>query len=80
MSGSEDVRPREKLLACDNPKAIATEDLLAIVLGHGTKGKNVFDLTLTPHHLGNMFNPSLSSKSLTFFGTSEIMLCSPRST
>ena len=41
---SEDARPREKLLACDNPKAITTEDLLAIVLGHGTKGKNVFDI------------------------------------
>jgi len=45
MSVSEDARPREKLLACDNPKAITTEDLLAIVLGHGTKGKNVFDLS-----------------------------------
>ena len=30
--------------------------------------------SLTPHQLGNMFNPSFSSRSLTFFGTSEIML------
>jgi hypothetical protein len=36
--------------------------------------------TLTPHHVGNMFNPSLSSRSLTFFGTSVIMLRSLRST
>ncbi|MFZ2070252.1 MAG: 4Fe-4S binding protein [Halobacteriota archaeon] len=31
-------------------------------------------VTLTPHHLGNMFNSSLSSIFLTFFGTSVIML------
>ncbi|CAD6495033.1 MAG: hypothetical protein EMLJLAPB_01119 [Candidatus Argoarchaeum ethanivorans] len=31
-------------------------------------------LTLTPHQLGNMFNPSFSSRSITFFGTSVIML------
>jgi len=42
---NEDIRPREKLLAADNPKMVGTEDLLAIILGHGTKGKNVFDLS-----------------------------------
>ena len=42
---SENIRPREKLLATDNPKMVGTEDLLAIILGHGTKGKNVFDLS-----------------------------------
>jgi DNA modification methylase len=42
---SEGIRPREKLLESDNPKAVGTEDLLAIVLGHGAKGKNVFDLS-----------------------------------
>jgi len=42
---SEDIRPREKLLTGDNTKAVGTEELLAIVLGHGTKGKNVFDLS-----------------------------------
>ena len=42
---SEDIRPREKLLASDNPKMVGTEDLLSIILGHGTKGKNVFDLS-----------------------------------
>jgi hypothetical protein len=36
-------------------------------------------VTLTPHHLGNMFNPSLSSRSITFFGTSVIMPCPPTS-
>jgi hypothetical protein len=36
-------------------------------------------ITLTPHHLGNMFNPSLSSRSITFFGTSVIMPCPPTS-
>jgi UDPglucose 6-dehydrogenase len=35
--------------------------------------------TLTPHHLGNMFNPNLSSRSITFFGTSVIMPCPPTS-
>lgn len=45
MNVSEDAGPREKLLACDNLKTITTEELLAIVLGHGTKGKNVFDLS-----------------------------------
>ena len=33
--------------------------------------------TLTPHVVGNKFNPSLLSKSLTFFGTSEIRVRSP---
>jgi len=40
-----DLKPREKLLENDDPKAVPTEDLLAIILGHGTKGKNVFDLS-----------------------------------
>lgn len=40
-----ETRPREKLLESDNSKTIGTEDLLAIVLGHGTKEKNVFDLS-----------------------------------
>jgi site-specific DNA-methyltransferase (adenine-specific) len=42
---SDGIRPREKLLESHNPKGVGTEDLLAIVLGHGTKGKNVFDLS-----------------------------------
>ena len=33
--------------------------------------------TLTPHVVGNKPNPSLLSKSLTFFGTSEIRVRSP---
>ena len=37
-------------------------------------------LTLTPHHLGNKFNSSFSSSSLTFFGTSDISSLSPYST
>ena len=40
-----EIKPREKLLYCDNPKEISTEDLLSIILGHGTKGKNVFKLS-----------------------------------
>jgi DNA repair protein RadC len=48
---SEEVRPREKLLESDNPKAVDTEDLLAVVLGHGTKGKNVFDLSKEVKHI-----------------------------
>ncbi|MEA3476503.1 MAG: DNA methyltransferase [Candidatus Cloacimonadota bacterium] len=43
--GSNGIRPREKLLASDSPKMVGTEDLLAIILGHGSKGKNVFDLS-----------------------------------
>ena len=38
------------------------------------------DKTLTPHHLGNKFNSSFSSSSLTFFGTSDISSLSPYST
>jgi len=33
--------------------------------------------TLTPHAVGNKFNPSLLSKSLTLLGTSEIRVRSP---
>jgi DNA modification methylase len=40
-----DLKPREKLMESDDPKAVTTEDLLAIILGHGTKGKSVFDLS-----------------------------------
>jgi modification methylase len=40
-----EIKPREKLLENDDPKNIPTEDLLAIILGHGSKGKNVFDLS-----------------------------------
>ena len=42
---SKAIKPREKLLPCDNPKMVGTEDLMAIILGHGTKDKNVFDLS-----------------------------------
>jgi len=40
-----EIKPREKLLKSKSPKKISTEDLMAIILGHGTKGKNVFDLS-----------------------------------
>jgi len=40
---------------------------------HYYKGRRYL-LTLTPHQLGNMFNPSFSSRSITFFGTSVIIL------
>jgi len=32
-------------------------------------------VTLTPHHLGNKFNPSFSSSSLTFLGPQTSVLC-----
>jgi len=35
-------------------------------------------LTLTPHHVGNMFNPSLASISLIFFGISITFPLSPK--
>ena len=34
-------------------------------------------LTLTPHTVGNILNPSFPSRSRTFFGTSEIKVRSP---
>ncbi len=42
---NSEIKPREKLLACDNPKMIPSEELLSIILGHGVKGKNVFELS-----------------------------------
>ncbi len=42
---TKDLQPREKLLETDDPKKISTEELLSIILGHGTKDKNVFDLS-----------------------------------
>jgi len=38
-------KPREKLLSGNTPKKLNTEDLMAIILGHGSKDKNVFDLS-----------------------------------
>ena len=35
-------------------------------------------ITLTPHHVGNMFNPSLASISLIFFGISITFPLSPK--
>jgi site-specific DNA-methyltransferase (adenine-specific) len=41
----KDQKPREKLLETQNPKKLDTEELMAILLGHGTKNKNVFELS-----------------------------------
>ena len=41
----ESIKPREKLLKSENLKEISSEDLMAIILGHGSKDKNVFDLS-----------------------------------
>lgn len=38
-------KPREKLLITKDPRRLETEDLMAILIGHGVKGKNVFDLS-----------------------------------
>jgi len=38
-------KPRERLLNENSPKKLNTEDLMAIILGHGSKDKNVFDLS-----------------------------------
>ncbi len=40
------IKPREKLFGSKNPNKISTEDLMAIILGHGSKKKNVFDLSI----------------------------------
>ena len=42
---SSDKKPREKLLEVKNPAQISSEDLIAILLGHGSREKNVFDLS-----------------------------------
>jgi len=66
---SEGIRPREKLLESDNPKAVGTEELLAIVLGHGTKGKSVFDLSKeVKQYLINMKVRSISRKDIINLG------------
>lgn len=38
-------KPREKLLEHQDPSKINTEDLIAIILGHGSKEKDVFSLS-----------------------------------
>jgi len=38
-------KPREKLLSLADPQKLETEDLMAILLGHGVKGLNVFELS-----------------------------------
>lgn len=42
---NEKQKPREKLLECKDPHQMSTEDLMAIILGHGSKDKSVFDLS-----------------------------------
>lgn len=39
------IKPREKLLKSKSTRRISTEDLMAIILGHGSKEKNVFELS-----------------------------------
>lgn len=39
-------KPREKLLHIGDPKKLETEDLLSILLGHGSVNINVFDLSI----------------------------------
>lgn len=39
----EDQRPREKLLKF-GPEALSDEELLAILIGHGLKGKSALDM------------------------------------
>lgn len=42
---SNNQKPRELLLSMKNPRKLKTEDLMAILIGHGIKGRNVFDLS-----------------------------------
>jgi len=42
---SQNNKPREKLLSLADPRKLETEDLMAILLGHGVKGLNVFELS-----------------------------------
>ena len=42
---SQNNKPREKLLSLADPRKLETEDLMAIMLGHGVKGLNVFELS-----------------------------------
>jgi DNA modification methylase len=45
LAVSQNNKPREKLLSLADPRKLKTEDLMAILLGHGIKGLNVFDLS-----------------------------------
>jgi len=38
-------KPRERLLTLKDPQKLKTEELMAILIGHGVKGRNVFDLS-----------------------------------
>lgn len=45
LTVSKTNKPREKLLSLNDPRKLETEDLMAILLGHGIKGLNVFELS-----------------------------------
>jgi len=45
LTVSQNNKPREKLLSLNDPRKLETEDLMAILLGHGIKGLNVFELS-----------------------------------
>jgi len=40
-----DNKPRERLLSLRDPRKLETEDLMAVLLGHGIKGVNVLELS-----------------------------------
>jgi len=65
---SESKKPREKLLEIKNPAQISTEDLIAIILGHGSKEKNVFDLSKElVEYIRTNLNNSISIEKLSEF-------------
>lgn len=65
---NESKRPREKLLEIKNPAQISTEDLIAIILGHGSKEKNVFDLSKElVEYIRTNLNNSISIEQLSEF-------------
>ena len=67
------VPPREpRLLPAEKSKKWSKDSKKSKI-----KIDRVVLLTLTPHVVGNKFNPSLLSRSLTFFGISEIRVRSP---
>ncbi|MBI4777564.1 hypothetical protein HY792_01370 [Candidatus Desantisbacteria bacterium] len=65
---NESKKPREKLLEFKNPAQISTEDLIAIILGHGSKEKNVFDLSKElVEHIRINLNNSITIENLIEF-------------
>jgi len=87
---TEEQKEKAKEIALSDPEVkkivegkryeIKVTPMIMTVINGETKKTTKISVTVTPHHLGNKFNSSFSSSSLTFFGTSDISSLSPYST